>query len=152
MRRYDLISGTFWLVVGVFIVAVARTYSFGTFREPGGGLYPTLVGLLLIGMSCLLIAKNWRAPTKEEAISWGPDKKGLKRCLLTLVALLLMPFLFDLLGFFPTMLFFVFFVAKIVLSLGWSAAVATSVCCTAGGYLVFQLWLKIPFPQGFFGG
>jgi putative tricarboxylic transport membrane protein len=150
MEKYDRISAVFWLLFGIFIVVGARNYSFGSLREPGGGLYPSLLGSLLIIMGLLLLAQTRKA-SGEEGPSWDRRGGGLRRCILTLCGLLVIPFLFNIIGFFPTVFFFILFMMKLILPLPWSTALATSVISTVGGYFLFESWLKIPFPRGFFG-
>ena len=150
MQKYDRISGVFWLLFGVFILVGARNYSFGSFQEPGGGLYPTLLGSLLTIMGFALLAQT-RRKSEEEGPRWDRKGGGLRRCLLTLCGLLVIPFLFNILGFFPTMFFFILFMMKIILPLPWATALATSVIATVGGHFLFESWLKIQFPRGLLG-
>jgi len=150
MIKYDWISGGFWLFFGIFILVGAQNYSFGTFQEPGGGLYPTLLGILLIIMAVLLLAQTRKA-SGEEGPQWDLKGGGLKRCVLALCGLMVIPFLFNVLGFLPTIFLFMIYVMKIILPLPWLTALATSVISTVGGHFLFQSWLKIQFPRGFLG-
>jgi len=148
--KYDRISGLFWLFLGIFILGGARRYSFGSFQEPGGGLYPTLLGSLMIIMAIFLLANSPKAKG-EEGPAWDRQGGGLRRCVLTLCGLLIIPFLFHLIGFFPTMFLFILFMMRVILPLPWVTAVATSVIASVGGYFLFGSWLKIQFPRGFLG-
>ena len=150
MDKYDRISGFFWLLFGIFILVGAGSYSFGTFREPGGGLYPTLLGSLMIVMAIFLLANSSKAKG-EECPAWDRQAGGLRRCVLTLCGLLIIPFLFHIIGFFPTMFLFIMFMMRVILPLPWVTAVATSVIASMGGYFLFGSWLKIQFPRGFLG-
>ena len=150
MDKYDRISGLFWLFLGIFILGGARRYSFGSFQEPGGGLYPTLLGSLMIIMAIFLLANSPKVKA-EEGPAWDRQGGGLRRCVLTLCGLLIIPFLFHLIGFFPTMFLFIMFMMRIILPLPWVTAVATSVIASVGGYFLFGSWLKIQFPRGFLG-
>jgi hypothetical protein len=150
MKKYDRISGVFWLLFGIFILVGAQNYSFGTFQEPGGGLYPTLLGILLIIMAVLLLAQTRKA-SGEEGPRWDHKGGGLKRCVLTICGLMVIPFSINALGFFPTIFLFIIFMMKIILPLPWLTALATGVISTVGGYFLFQSWLKIQFPRGFLG-
>jgi len=150
MEKYDRVSSIFWFVFGILILGGARNYPFGSFREPGGGLYPSLLGSLLIIMAISLLVKS-RKRSGEEGPVWTWTGAGLRRCLLTLCGLLVIPFLFNVLGFFPTIFFFILFIMKVILPLPWVTALATSLLSTVGGYLLFEEWLKIQFPRGFLG-
>ena len=150
MEKYDRISGMFWLLFGIFIFVGAQSYSFGSLHEPGGGLYPSLLGILLILMACVLLA-NSRKKNIEEVPSWNLKGGGLRRSLLTLCGLLVIPFLFNILGFYLTIFLFILFITRAVLPLPWLTALATSLFSTVGGYFLFESWLKIQFPRGLFG-
>ena len=150
MEKYDRTSGVFWLLFGIFILIGAQSYAFGSFREPGGGLYPTLLGGLLIILGCILLF-NSSKKSMEEAPSWAWKGGGLRRSLLTLCGLLVIPFLFNTLGFHPTIFLFILFITRAVLPLPWLTAFTTSLCSTVGGYFLFESWLKIQFPRGLFG-
>jgi len=150
VEKYDRISGLFWLFFGIFILVGAQNYSFGTFREPGGGLYPSFLGSLMIIMAIFLLANSGKAKG-EEGPPWDRKGGGLRRCLVTLCGLLIIPFLFHLIGFFPTMFLFIMFMMRIILPLPWITALATSVIASVGGYFLFESWLKIQFPRGFLG-
>ncbi len=150
MRTYDLMSGVFWLVTGILVLVGAQWYPFGTFTEPGGGLYPSLLGAVLIVLSCFLLAGT-RERSSEEAPAWGHGEGGVYRPLLTVFALLLIPFIFDYVGFFPTIFIFMLFMTRVVLPLRWITALATSLFSSVGGYFLFVSWLKIQFPHGFLG-
>ncbi len=104
----------------------------------------------MIIMAIFLLANSGKAKG-EEGPSWDRKRGGLRRCLLTLCGLLVMPFLFNIIGFFPTIFFFIMFMMKLILPLPWVTALATSVISTVGGYFLFESWLKIQFPRGFLG-
>jgi len=150
MGRTEKISSLFWMLAGIAIFLAAQTYPLGSFREPGGGLYPCLLGGLLIVLAVMLLVGSWNA---EE--HWPPasewERKGLGRSTFTIGGLFIIPFLFDLLGFFPAMLLFMFFMTKVIMPLSWLTALTTSLLSTAGGYTLFEWWLKIQFPRGLFG-
>jgi putative tricarboxylic transport membrane protein len=150
MEKYDRISSIFFLLFGIFILVGARNYAFGTFQEPGGGLYPTLIGGILVVMSIFLMLQT-RHASAGDAPEWDWKGGGLRRCLLTLVGLLIVPFLFNVIGFFPTMFLFILCMMKVILSVPWISALTTSIIGTVGGYFLFESWLKIQFPRGILG-
>jgi hypothetical protein len=150
MEKYDRISSIFFLLFGIFILVGARNYAFGTFQEPGGGLYPTLIGGILVIMSIFLLLQT-RQPPAGDAPEWDWKGGGLRRCLLTLAGLLIVPFLFNVIGFFPTMFLFILCMMKVILPVPWISALATSIIGTVGGHFLFESWLKIQFPRGILG-
>src|SRR3989304_9406880 len=140
MGKHDRISAIFWLLFGVFILWGGQSYPMGSFREPGGGLYPTLLGSLLIILASILLIDSRRNPL-DEAPSWNSKGAGLRRVILALGGLLISPLLFSHLGFFPTVFIFILFITKVVLPLRWLTALATSLMSTVGGYFLFVFWL-----------
>lgn len=150
MKRYDRISGIFWVLCGILIVLTARTYSFGSFREPGGGLYPALLGILLVVLGGIVLAQSQKE-RGGEVPSWNWKGGGLYRCLLTLCGLFAVSFLFDYVGFFLAMFLFVLFMGKVVLTLRWLTSLGMSLLCAVGGYFLFVSCLKVQFPRGLLG-
>lgn len=150
MKRYDQISGIFWLACGILILLTARPYSFGSFREPGGGLYPALLGVLLVILGGAVVIQSIKK-SRAGAPSWNWKEGGIVRCLLTLFGVLAAAFLFEYVGFFLATFLFVLFMGKAVLALRWLTSLAMSLLFTGGGYFFFGTCLKIQFPQGWLG-
>lgn len=150
MGRTDRISGLFWLLVGIAILLLALSYPLGSFREPGGGLYPSLLGCLLILLAVKLLVGSRKVnevetqPSDPRKIRWG-------RSVITMIGLFIVPFLFEVFGFFPAMLLFMIFMTKVVMPLPWVTTLATAFLSTAGGYMLFEEVLGIHFPRGLFG-
>jgi hypothetical protein len=48
MKRALVATGTFGVVLAALYLVEARRYSWGTIAQPGPGLYPALVGVLLV--------------------------------------------------------------------------------------------------------
>ena len=57
--------------------------------------------------------------------------------------LLLMP-----LGFMLTTLLVLGFLFRCIAGLGWVVSLGSTVAATVASYLLFSVWLKVPFPPG----
>lgn len=146
----DRISGLFWLFMGMAILVLALSYPLGSFREPGGGLYPSLLGVLLIVLAVKLLVGKRKVDEVETQQPSDHEKKRFGRSLITMIGLFIVPFLFEVFGFFPAMLLFMIFMMKVVMPLSWLTTLTSAFLSTAGGYMLFEQVLKIHFPRGIF--
>jgi putative tricarboxylic transport membrane protein len=148
-RRKDQLSSLFWLGLAVIFCIAAIRLSVGTLREPGSGFFPLLGGSILGVLSLLNFLKNVRGIPSEAKSPESPIK--WKNIIVTLAVLFAFPSLLDLLGFAPaTFLFFVLLLRWIEPQRG-AVVFGGSALASILFYLVFQFWLKIRFPIGFFG-
>lgn len=148
MERKDLISGIFWLVLGILFTFWSSSYQIGSFAEPGPGLLPLMLGILLILFSLILVARGvraYRSPQTELALSLPGS---WKRIAYTLVVLVVATVSFEKVGYLLTIFLFM------VLLMLWTEwrnmkkVLLTAVLTTLAVYLVFILLLKQPFPAG----
>ena len=148
MARKDLISGIFWLVVGILFTCWSSSYQIGNFGEPGPGLLPLLLGILLICFSLILVAgglKAYRSPGAEKAVSLPAS---WKRIAYTLLVLLVSTALFEKAGYLLTIFFFMVFLMLWTEWRNMKKVLLTALLTTVAVYLVFIVLLKQPFPAG----
>ena len=149
--------GGYWVQQGIFV------YKFWIKGLPGSGFMPVLFGVLLMVLSGFLLVKDLRRkieksnntnpPEDEDVISSKPNEKypewirPLIPAVYTLLAIGLMVVAGMVPAMFLTAFIWLFFIGKI--KLGKSLLI--SIIITLIVYLVFVLWLRIPFPRGVFG-
>ena len=145
MRR-DLISGFFWLCTGILLSLWSLAYKAGTFREPGPGLLPLLLGGLVTLLSLALIGSAMRTKTARGS---GPLlEKGWGRAAATVLVMLAAAVFFEKIGYLLTF-FFLSLVLMVIGGLrGWKKILLIAVLVTAGIYVCFVLLLKQPLPRG----
>lgn len=148
-RRSVLIASAAFTLLSVGYLAIAATYPVGTLAQPGAGLFPMVIGALLLISSAGLIVESVRMDPSA-GITW-PYMTYIWRMLLVLAAstayLLLLPVLGQVL-------------AGLVLCLGlfasmrfrpWWLAVLLSIIFSVGVQVLFAVVLKVPLPRGPFG-
>ena len=147
--HYDLVSGVFWLLVGCgFLIGGARL-GFGDWSRPGPGFFPTAGGVVLVILSLALLAATGarRLGMTPERNFWATGQSWRN---VTFVVLALIGFvaLFNLLGFSLTAFLFLGYVLRFVEQEGAWVSLGIAGALTAASYAIFGLWLKVPFPQG----
>jgi putative tricarboxylic transport membrane protein len=70
LRRYltnDLLSGAFFMAVGVIMAALSRNLPFGTNSQPGSGYLPLIIAVLLCVLGAAIAIRDLSARTRSEA-------------------------------------------------------------------------------------
>jgi hypothetical protein len=131
--------------LGLLIMALSASYGLGTFARPGPGMYPFVVGLLIFPLALALFIAALRSPGREEILTG--------RQIWTLLAffgtcafwILAMP----LLGYVLVTLVAAFVFGKIMRIEGWIKPLLLSAGTALFIYLLFDVWLYIDLPRGF---
>ena len=149
MKNLDRISGIFLLMVGTAVFLKSLTYPIGSFRTPGGGLFPLIASILLIGLSTLLTLQAFLSKGGKAAAPtppFFPEKGAPRRILLGFAGLVGYRYLLPVVGFAPSTGIFILFLIKFLGGYGWKASLFSSVVTALVAYYLFQVWLKIPMP------
>lgn len=150
--RYDKVSSLIWLGGSIAIIFSSLAYSFGSWSHPGPAFLPLLCGIIMAVLSLVIFIQG---TIKGRA---GAKKKEEDRTFFTarwdklaaaLIILFAYAFFFDILGFLMMTFAFMLFVLKVVEPTRWRTALITSVLTTGVSYLLFESWLKVPMPKGF---
>ena len=146
MRKYDILSGLFLLVVSVAICAGSLHLHVGTLTAPGSGFYPLVSGLAL-GLFSLLILVQAQKERKATIRFWAPEanKKGIA---LTFLFILLYALLLERVGFIGTTILFFLLVSRFVSGHRWTTAVFFAVMTSFATYFVFSVLIHAPLPRG----
>ena len=142
MKKYDK-SALVFLVMGILIILGTRNLRIGTFFSPGSGLFPLLLGILLVVLSAIsfFVSNTEKLPKLSSAL--------LPRIVMTAIALLFAyRFCLPVLGYSLSTLLLFILLLKILGKQGWVPTVVWSVTITAGSYLIFIQWLGVAFPRG----
>jgi hypothetical protein len=145
MKRLNLevIGGLFWTAVGIFFAWGAVKAKLGTFHNPGPGFVPLGIALLLLLFSLFTLGKGLIIPlgqTKE--ISW-------RRPAWVVGSVFLYSLLLPLIGFLPA----TFIQMALLLGLltnvkrrRWLYVVLFAAAAALGAWLIFVIFLRVPFP------
>lgn len=140
----EVVGSLCWLAVGVFFAVGGIMLKPGTLRNPGPGLLPLIMSLLLISFSLFILVKGLIGP---EGVLKGIQWKGQA---LVVASVFLYGFLLDLAGFlFST--FALMFALYGLLFEGknrWPRVLFYAAATALVGWLVFSVALKVPFPKG----
>ena len=153
MDRQNQISSLFWLLMGLFIVVESLfSLRIGTMYDPGPGLFPLILGILLSFFSFVILLKATFAK--------GVEKKRLsklwaglnwQKMFYTLGALLVYPVILNITGFLlTTSLLLIFLLRKIELQ-NWKVTIGLSIFTSVGFYLFFDRFLHVQLPRGILG-
>jgi len=110
MKR-DRISGILLFGLGLAVGLKALTYPLGDIRRPGGGFFPLIASIFLMGFSALLTVLAFRAKAEKKEAPFFPGKESPRRILMGFGALLGFRYLLPLIGFAPSAAAFIFFSA-----------------------------------------
>jgi hypothetical protein len=153
MKSLDHISGIIVFVLGSAVFLNSLTYPIGTLRKPGGGLFPLIASILVMGLSVLMTVQGFRTRERGKAarVSFFSEKEAPRRIILGFAALLAYRYLLPIIGFAPSSCFFIFLLSKFLGNYGWKVSLVFSFVTAIGAYYLFQLWLRIPMPSTLLG-
>ena len=146
-NRVDTVAGAIVLFIGLAIVWQATRLRLGTFTVPGPGLFPLLIGCVIVLLAiCLLIFPAGSGDSR--GFAWARLRKVL-------------PVYGSLIAYFIILEWVGFAVASFGLLLYLSIAIGKqrivgalvrAIIMTGLSYILFELVLKTPLPKGFLGG
>ena len=146
MKKLDLICGLFLLGLGIAILLKSLTYPIGTFRAPGGGLFPLLTSILLMALALVLTIQTF---TKKEGKSTEPffwGKEAPKRIIIAVAAMVGFRYSLIFIGFGLSTFLFTLSMVKYLSHYSWKISITLSALMAVGAYYLFEIWLKVPMP------
>ncbi|GAB3807525.1 tripartite tricarboxylate transporter TctB family protein [Micromonospora zhanjiangensis] len=134
-------AGAVPVLLGLVTIWLAKGLGFGTLTEPGPGLWPMLVAVLLV-FAGVAIMLGVRRAKDTEAFT-----RGTTVVVIAAASLAVYAFLFELVGFeIPTVLLLVLWL-KFFGREGWRSTAVVSVVTTAAVYGLFIIALGVPLPH-----
>ena len=135
------------VLCGLLIMIASLRYGFGTSEQPGPGLYPFLVGLIVLVTSILELFSALKDPTHQPLF----DKYGIKKFSLMLLTFFLWILVMPYLGYVLVTLFATYALCRILNLEGWPKQLGLSFGTALLIYLLFDCWLYIDLPRGILG-
>jgi putative tricarboxylic transport membrane protein len=148
-RRVDVIAGSIFVAVGVFVLVQSLKLSFYIDEVPGPGFFPTVLAVALMICGGLLILMALTGSSKEEFEL--PTRGQAQRSLGLWLAILAASILVGVIGFLAAMFLLV---AVILLGIEGRRSVGTIAAIILTpmlAYLLFGVLLRVPLPSGPFG-
>jgi putative tricarboxylic transport membrane protein len=151
VRSRDIISSLFWAAMGIGICWGGYELELGNLHDPGGGFMFFWVGVIMVGLSCGILARAIRqtATAGEMKAVWAGI--SWKKIVSVLAVLFIYAYLLTPLGFIPATILLLIFLFKAVEPQRWSWAILGAVVSTLAAYGVFRLWLQCQLPPGLLG-
>ncbi len=118
----------------------------GKASRPGPGFLPFGLAIILSIFALVQILQNWKK--EESPVPFWPEKTWL-RPLLGVVIFLLYAFVLGILGFIPTTFLFLVVWMWVIERIRWVTLLTISVAVTAVLYFIFEYFLEVPLPAGF---
>jgi putative tricarboxylic transport membrane protein len=151
MNRAYQMTGVVFLLLAVFIARESVELKFYTSNGPGPGFFPFWLSMALGLLAVLMILKATFRESEPMPEGFFASRAGYLRVGAIVVALAVTTALLDIVGFPLTLLVTTLF---LLFALGRPGLIATLLVSAAGSFGCFYLfdrWLKVPLPTGFFG-
>jgi len=149
----EKITGIFLFGLGLAVFLKSLTYPLGTLRKPGGGFFPLIASILLMGLSGLLAVQAFRGREVDDSgrSPFFPEKEAPRRILAGFAGLVGYRYLLPVIGFTASTGVFILFLTRFLGKKSWAASAVFAFLTAVAAYYLFQVWLKIPMPRPLFG-
>jgi putative tricarboxylic transport membrane protein len=125
----------------------ALEYSLGTFAQPGPGLFPLFIGVLLLSSSIgSLLSHLW---TPMEGELHMPKGKELERVLAVVGGTVAYVVLLPVIGHILASILTVFIVLHSMGLPSWGLKLGFAVAVSLGSFYLFDIILQVPLPRAF---
>ncbi len=146
MKIADWGSSLFLMIFGAAVAWQAEKLSFGSFRAPGPGFFPYCLGLILMGLSLVVLVQGVRKKA-------GLPETGLRRdkVSIALAAIFAYALVLDFLGYLLSSFILMSVLIRITVKKAWWFAPVLACLISLASYILFKVWLKVLLPAGFWG-
>ena len=142
-RTGEIVIGFALALLGACVVAAARKMPFGSVANPGPGVLPFALGVLLLAAGALVALAAWRSTTREARVELGhADVIG------AVAALVTVGFLFETLGAPLVLAVFLTALFRLLARTSWWRAVLGGLVGSAATWLFFVALLDVQLPIG----
>jgi putative tricarboxylic transport membrane protein len=150
MRKNDLVFGSIFVVLGIFVFTQTFFYPSLEKGHPGPGLFPNLLAILFIIFGGVLILKTGKPSGAGEEEALPPAHGKVANAFFVLGIIVVYVAVVDIVGFLLTSAVLLF---ALMLKLGAPAkrSVIASVCITLFINIMFLKILRVPLPPGILG-
>jgi hypothetical protein len=146
IRNGDCLSGIVLLGLALYLVFEALKLPFGTVARPGPGFYPTLLAVMLVGMSGAVFFHSLRSAAGLFQVRFLARSGHIG---ITFAAIVVYAALLEPLGFLLCTFVLVLMLLVGIGKVTWRRSILVSAVGTIVVYLIFT-WLGIPLPKGIF--
>jgi putative tricarboxylic transport membrane protein len=153
LKRDEAIVGIVIFLFGGLTALLSLKMPIGTFRMAGTGMFPLILGIILMVLSGAFILK-FSFQGKEEQIKKEASIESSEspiQLILFLGAMVLATLFFNRLGYPLTSFLLMVALLRILGIKRWGLNILISVVTAIGSYFLFVKWLDIPMPKGWIG-
>ena len=150
MKKIDLIPAIFWMVLGIVVVAGSYRLRLGTLSDPGPGLMPFILGIMLSLSSVPIFVRSIfvivRNQGHEDESIWSGIE--FKRLIIVVISLVSYWMFLEKVGFVVMTFILLLILFKTVDSQKWHKVLIASILTVFFVFLFFVVILKVDLPSG----
>jgi putative tricarboxylic transport membrane protein len=146
MQRIYQVTALCFIALSTFVVWEARNLEYYTKLGPGGGFFPLWLGVVMGGLSFAWLVQVSRQERSPQEVAVFPERLGIMRILLTVVALVVMAGFMNLLGFQVTMFLFLVFLLRVLGGQSLWVTLISALLGSVGIYHLFVRYLDVSLP------
>ena len=148
MKKYDIIPIIFWIGLSIFVMVLSIRLDLGKFHNPGPGLMPFILGILLLIVSFyLLIMSLFKIGGKKETSKREPTQIDFVKIGLVLFSLFVYTLLLEKVGYLITTFLLLIILFRSAGSKRWRSVLIASTLAVFLTYFVFTSF-GLRFPEG----
>jgi putative tricarboxylic transport membrane protein len=153
LNRDEIVVGIVIFLFGAITAVLSLKMPIGTFRMAGTGMFPLILGILLMILSGILVLNIFfqGLATKVKKEPSPESSESPIQLILFLGAMVLATLFFNRLGYPLTSLLLMLALLRILGIKRWGLNILISVVTAVGSYFLFVKWLNIPMPKGWIG-
>jgi putative tricarboxylic transport membrane protein len=149
MRSADRVAAVALILFAAWFAVIGRRFPYWhPDTGPGSGFLPVWLAIALAVLAALLFVN---AGATSGGGRWLPDRAVLGRLALILLASVVFVVALDVVGMIVGTALFLVFVLRVVERYRWATVLGVALAAAFVNYLVFTLWLRVPFPAGVLG-
>ena len=148
MKKSNLLSGLFFILVGTYLVVEGRELKFGSFEGPQPGFFPVILGVLMILLSVVLIVVSLLGEEKRKN---SFSKANLIKVSIILGSMVACGPVMELVGYLITIFLWFSFVMLMIDPRSPIKAFFYGAIASPASYVLFKLVLQQNLPAGFLG-
>lgn len=153
MNRDEIIGGVVIFLFGAVTTVLSLSMPIGTFRKSGTGMFPFILGIILMLLSGLFLLQHFLKKKHVMGEKESTTKKlvSSKQIILFFGTMVLATLFLNRLGYPITSFLLMLVLLKILGMKRWSFNILLSSGTAVVCYFLFVQWLKIPLPKGLIG-
>jgi len=156
--RKEIRASLVLAMVGVAYLAYAARYPLDTLANPGPGLFPLAVGVLVVALAAWQVFRatralhlarlEWSGGGAEPAAGLPSDAANAWKPSVMVAILVVYLVGIRWMGFFVSTGAIVLACGKLMGAPGWARPILLALGVLLGCYLLFEVWLQVPLPRG----